>query len=439
MTGKDGTANLVAGYGAVDITPPVGEFCSFRLAPNKRSLGVHDRLHVHAVYLANGDAQLLLVSVDTVALVERIVREAKSAISDRTDVPVSHILVAATHTHNGAELLGEEPFANISRQVARVVDGAARAARTAIDEKFRARIGWGHVELPGVAKNRFQNRLDGGNVDLVDDRLDFLKFEDADGNHRGILWHFAAHPTAAMKAEYLSSADYYGIANAAIVERLGGFSVFFNGACGNVNPVLDERSFEKAKRIGLQVASPLIQCVPRTKAAGVACLAVEETRIDIPLTTKRTTLERPDDRDAILAYFREIGERAIAPEDYDREWPAYNALRASWWRHKLLDEFSDTESESMPLQGARILDHVILTVPGEIFVEFQLALQESFVGNRAMIFGYANGYVGYIPDPESFEHDFYETNPSFVHRAGKHAGTKILAAGEELVRRILET
>ena len=168
--------NIVAGYGVVDITPPVGEFCSFRLAPNKRSLGVHDNLSVHAFYLNNGKHSLCMISVDTGMMSKPIVKRVKAGITDKTGMPASQILVAATHTHNGAETHGEEPLVDNAIQINRVVEACIKAAETAFDEKSPARIGWGYVELPGFAKNRFQNAK-GGDVDRVDNRLDFLKVE----------------------------------------------------------------------------------------------------------------------------------------------------------------------------------------------------------------------------------------------------------------------
>ena len=440
MTGKKDHLELTAGYSSMDITPPVGEFCSFRLAPNKRSLGVHDKLYVHALYLEkyleNDDTKLLLVSVDVGIVTETLSEKIKSAIGKRTALPKSQIMVAATHTHNGAEVFGEEPLVDISVQTDRIVQSSAQSAAQAIENKFSARIGWGHIDLPGVAKNRFQDRLDKANVNLTDDRLDFLRIDDADGNYRGIVWHFAAHPTTAMKAEYMSSADYYGVTNKMVTESLGGFCVFFNGACGNINPVLGERNFEKAQDIGEQIALPLVDCIKHTETSGQAQLAITQTEIEVPLTTKRKDMKLPDDREEILAYFKEIEQRKIAPEDYDKDWPRYQKLRTSWWKHKLIDEFSDADSQTITLQAIRIADCLILTVPGEIFIELQLQLQEAFGNNRAMIFGYANGYMGYIPDEKSFEYDAYETSPSVAHRAGKSAGSKIIEAGEKLIRKL---
>ena len=424
-----------AGYGMVDITPPVGEFGSLRLAPNKRSLGVHDKLYANAFYLTNENQSLFMVSVDTAVLLESVVERIKAGIADKTGMPAWQILVAATHTHNGAELLGEEPFVDTTVQVDRVVEACIEAAETAFSEKFSARIGWGYLELPGFAKNRFQNGQ-GGDVGLVDDRLDFLKVEDEDGNYKGIVWHFAAHPTTCMRAGFLTSADYYGVANKLAVEKLGGFSVFFNGACGNINPELGRRTFERAAFYGKQIADKLAETVPQTKTVSEGCLASTQTCVEIPLTDKRKEMVLPDDRDEIMAYFKDIETREIAftEEAYEEHWELYQRLRCSWWRHKLVEEFGDIDSELVCIQAHRILDNLIVTAPGELFIELQFELQKAFDDNRAMLFGYANGYCGYVPDAKSFDADSYETNPTIMHRAGQYAGEKMIEKGIELLR-----
>ncbi|MCD4823954.1 MAG: hypothetical protein K8S55_05060 [Phycisphaerae bacterium] len=56
-----------------------------------------------------------------------------------------------------------------------------------------------------------------------------------------------------------------------------------------------------------------------------------------------------------------------------------------------------------------------------------------------MIFGYANRYVGYMADCNSFEYNMCEKNPSVAHLAGKYTGGTIIAAGEKLIRKNLET
>jgi len=442
MTEMDGretvSRQMYAGYGVIDITPSVGEFCSFRLAPNKRSLGVHDPLFAKVFYLANETNAFLMVSVDTGMVSAPLVEKIKEGITEKTALPASQILVASTHTHNGAETYGEEPLLDHTVQVNRVVEACIKAAEVAVKEKCPARIGWGHVELPGLAKNRFQN-AQGGDVDCVDDRLDFLKVEDENGRHMGIIWHFAAHPTTCMKAGYLSSADYYGVANKLVVEALGGFAVFFNGACGNINPELGKRTFERAAYYGQQIATPLIEAVPLTKTVSGGCLSSVQTSIEMPLTDKRKDMLLADDRDEIMDYFEQIESRKIpfTEEAYDNNWDLYQRLRCSWWKHKLIEELGDVDSDPICIQAHRILDHFIVATPGEMFVEFQLALQKAFKDRRAMIFGYANGYCGYVPDAKSFDADSYETNPTIMHRAGMYAGEQMMEIGKTLLETLI--
>ncbi|MCK5843236.1 MAG: hypothetical protein KAG97_00930, partial [Victivallales bacterium] len=108
-------------------------------------------------------------------------------------------------------------------------------------------------------------------------------------------------------------------------------------------------------------------------------------------------------------------------------------------RHKLVEDLGGVETETICIQAHRILNHLIVTVPGEIFIEFQIDLQEKFKNNRVMIFGYANGYCGYIPDSKSYEIDTYETNPTIMQRAGQYAGEKMMLVGEELLNGLQES
>ncbi len=57
-------------------------------------------------------------------------RISAACITDKTGMPASQILVAATHTHNGAETHGEEPLVDNAIQVNRVVEVCIKAAET---------------------------------------------------------------------------------------------------------------------------------------------------------------------------------------------------------------------------------------------------------------------------------------------------------------------
>lgn len=427
-----------AGYGVCDITPPVGEFGSFRLAPNKRSLGVHDKLYTHALYLENGTGRILLVSVDCPGLSDDTVSSIKDELFRAVDsLEEAQILIAATHTHNGAETAGEEPLIDISAQIERVRGGIVKAASEAFENRFPARAAWGAADLPGIAKNRFAVRT-GGDESNVDNRADFLKIEGEDGSYKGILWHFAAHPTSCMKAGYMNSADYYGAANRIIAEKLGGFCFFFNGACGNINLELGERNFERSEFFGARIAEKLLPEIPQTKTNSNIELKSASVEISIPLTEKIPDTTSLPSKEEIFEYFENIDSMDITPDEYEKYWPRYQTCRTTWWRYMLSDLLREKKSEEIKIAAHRIGNTLILAVPGEIFIELQFRLQEAFDADRAVIFGYSNGFHGYIPDPDSYEIDSYETIPTIFHRAGKDAGAKIIREGVKLIESLTQ-
>ncbi|MBN1349395.1 hypothetical protein JXJ21_08295 [candidate division KSB1 bacterium] len=420
-----------AGYACEKITPEPGSFGSFRLAPNKRSLGIHDTLWAQALFLSSGESRLMLLSLDVGMLEESTTNLIKSGICRAAGLLPQEITISATHTHNAAEVFCEEPGTRAIRQLEKVEARAVAAAESAFENQFIARLGWGAVECPGLAKNRFQDRI-GGDIDKVDNRLDFLRIDDAAGSFKGLIWHFAAHPTTAMRAEYHSSADFCGEVNRYIRSTTGGFSMFFNGACGNINLELGERSFVNAAFFGKKIADSILAALPSTPTHEIVHLRSKQVEIQIPLTSKRSEIGLAGDIDEISAYFDDIEKQIIEPEAYDSAFSLYRRLRTSWWKHKLVQGYSEKEFETITIQAHRILDTLILTIPGELFIELQFELQQAMPGRRALIFGYSNGFIGYIPDPESFEIDTYETSPSYIHRAGKFAGMQMIRKGIEM-------
>jgi len=68
----------------------------------------------------------------------------------------------------------------------------------------------------------------------------------------------------------------------------------------------------------------------------------------------------------------------------------------------------------VPLQVLKIGSVAICALPGEPFVEIGLALKDSTLFQAIFPVALANGYFGYIPMEECFEHGGYEV------RASKH-------------------
>jgi hypothetical protein len=79
------------------------------------------------------------------------------------------------------------------------------------------------------------------------------------------------------------------------------------------------------------------------------------------------------------------------------------------------------------VQVFRIGEAYILSLPGELFVEYGLELSERLAPAPVLIAGYANDYIGYVTTPEAS--DGYEADSAIVPAE----------AGSMLVQALLET
>src|SRR5690349_12476102 len=93
-------ASLEIGAAETDITPPVGH----RMAgyfDERLATGTHDPLKAKALVLKQGDRQLALVFCDLVGVSLNVTTNARALASAKTGIPVSHIMICATHSHTG--------------------------------------------------------------------------------------------------------------------------------------------------------------------------------------------------------------------------------------------------------------------------------------------------------------------------------------------------
>ena len=89
---------LQAGFARVDITPPFGNdlsgYYERRLAD-----GTLDPLYLNAVAVTSGEETVILMAADYIGIRLAENKALRTRISERTGVPVDHILIAALHQH----------------------------------------------------------------------------------------------------------------------------------------------------------------------------------------------------------------------------------------------------------------------------------------------------------------------------------------------------
>ena len=446
-----------AGASTSNITPALGKGIvgNFGIPPPAKH--VHDQLHARTLALDDGMTQLVFVIVDNVAIKREVFDEAKRRIQEKTGLPVSNMLMSATHTHScigagggptgdelgwcdwdlGKELVGYQIFL-----VDRIVDGVL----VALNNLEPARIAWGAGEVPQHVFNRRWKmkepvispfgeeeivRMNPGiaNPDLLepsgptDPQIAFLSVQSIKGRPIALLANYSLHYVGGVPTGHLS-ADYFGYFADRVQQLLGAerqdppfVGIMSNGTSGDVNNI-DFRGpsekyppYGKMKLVADDAAEEILRVHKSIPYQDWVKLQVEQA--ELTLDVRRATPEMLAKADTILAI----------PESRQ---PMYHPLEKIFAESMLQMEREYPDKVEVILQAFRIGELNIAAIPFEVFAETGLEIKEKVPGGQTFTIGLANGWGGYLPTPEQHRLGGYETWFS-VNKVEKNASRKIVA------------
>ncbi|MBI4582108.1 MAG: neutral/alkaline non-lysosomal ceramidase N-terminal domain-containing protein [Planctomycetes bacterium] len=438
---------LRVGVSAVDITPPVGYRMSGYFI-ERVGTAVHDPLYAKALVLAQGDTRAVLVVCDLVGVPADVSSRARTAIAAKTGIPVAHIAVTATHTHTGPLYFGamrqslhdlavakdgKDPRESIDYPATlaeKIAEAAVRAAASARPATLDA----GSVrQEPTLSFNRRYLMKDGsvktnppqkpGLADIVrpvgpiDPDVGVVLVRDGDGDKvTAGLTVFAMHQDTTGGTEF--SADFAYYLERSLREAFGPdfISIFGIGTCGDINHCdLSAERRRKAAEIGPMLAATVRAAVPKLRRVEAVELAVRSTTVDVPLQSYPADRVEQAKKDLPL-----IGKGQLP---FLKEVEAY----------KIVD-LRQRKGPTTPLevQAIRISREVaIVTLPGEIFVEFGLAIKRASPFKTTLIIELANDNPAYIPTKQAFAEGGYETVNSRIAPGG---GEMLTEAAIELLK-----
>ncbi len=405
--GGDGATAFRAGTGVEQITPPleVGILMSSGRQAWEPFDGVRMPLEAKALVVEKGRRRVALVSLDLIGLAGEAVggtagfRDRVAAASHGA-IAADDLVLASTHTHSGPEsialsdLYQREGFrdwaAQLAERIGAAVEKAAASARPArlmaasrpaaglsVNRRIRTTRGIASV------RRKLPPEVVIGPEGPVDDEVRVAALVDGSRRAVAILVNFTAHPVLEMCIKQVSP-DYPG-EMAREVERRhpGATALFFQGACGNINPPNGPRSAAAAREYGRRLAA-----------------IVEEALGDL----------RPVDG---------------------------NALELAWRTVRLPARTVTGEPQAEPMTtrigAARIGEAAFVFLPGEPFVEIGLAIRKASPFGFTAVVGYADDYIGYIPTDRAFAAGGYEIGPGRWSRLAPGSEPIVRRAGIELL------
>ncbi|MDE3259806.1 MAG: neutral/alkaline non-lysosomal ceramidase N-terminal domain-containing protein [Gemmatimonadota bacterium] len=445
------TNQLRAGAATVDITPPLGTHLAGSGAGEHRPAEtVMDRLFARAVVFESGGRRVCLVILDLTIVTQDYTDRIRAAIAERTGIAPEAIMVQATQTHSAPSLgyfMLDQDFPLENSEQTEYLRGAERAygdraAAAAVEAAVEAagrlqpaRIGLGRGVLGDLAFNRRGIRRDGtiimparpgreerpfGNTDVcylegpMDPEVGVCCVRDLDERPLAFLLHYTCHPVNAFshRDTYRAvSADWPGAWTREMEQCFGSEAVplVVNGCCGNINPrhPFDSDYRPDHRRMGRELARMTERIVHNTPVADTDTLSNRVDTFCLPF--REIPAERLREVDAILS---ENPQPPRGPDgNVDPRW-----FRAASTRSVELCRERDAEF-SYEIQAFRIGDLCVIGLPGEPFVEGQLALKTNSPAPYLFPAHVTTHYVGYLPTREAYNRGGHEANEDVTYWA----------------------
>ena len=398
----------------VDATPPLGSPCAYRLAER-----ILDPLSARGIIILSDEDPIVLCAVDWIGIGNEGHDAWREALASAAGTNVHRVSVHVLHQHDAptfdlsAEaLLADQGLGGKMFDMTfarRTIESAAAAVREAMSSPVEiTHLGLGQAKVEKVASNRRILGPDGKvkyvrysscrNPDIIaapegviDPNLKLIAFYHNDRPIASITY-YATHPQSYYR-EGDVSADFVGMARAMRESELPGVAhIHFNGAGGNVAAgKYNDGSHDNRPVLAGRLAAGMRS----------AWNAVKKVRIDaddvawnwVPVSIPpRDTLDADQLRSILKNENAKPAERTRAARDL-----AF--LLRTTGGHKI-------EISCLRLGNARVLQ-----MPGELFVEYQLAAQAMRPDLFVCMAAYADYGPGYIGTKIAYGQGGYETGP----------------------------
>ena len=428
---------LTAGVARLDITPPLGMRLQGGMRRVEPADGIESRLLATALVIADSDTRIVIVDCDLIGFDLPLAWEIRRGIGQRVGAPATNVLLGCTHTHNGpatsrGNLGGPHDIPvrpgeteALDCYIANLVRQLVGLAAMAEADRRPARVGAGS-DSADVAVNREELQdgvvVVGRNPHGASDRsVDILRVDDLAGDPLAVIVSYAAHPVVMGFSQCRYSQDYPGVVRRVVEGATGATCLFLTGAAGNQacwSFLQDD--WGEQKRMGGRIAGaalnaffrietrPHTEVRERGKSLSLIALYHKEfgegpthqvlrtahgvARVPLqPLPTIADAQARLAEAESLLAQYTERGEPTSVTV------PQQIVVR---WAKGVLAQVRAGEPDQVleyPIAGYRIDDFVLLSMPGEPFVEIQLGVKERSRAAHTMFAGYANGVIAYVP------------------------------------------
>ena len=398
----------------IDASPPIGDPLTYDSTANVWDLG----LRAKGIVLIGSGQPIVLCAVDWIGIANESQDAFKEALASAAGTVPERVAVHALHQHDapisdfGAEKIlldaGLDPEAfegSFDREVIRRLEAAIKIAVT--QTQPITHVGLGEAEVYEVASNRRIIGPEGKAIfsrtsstrdstmralpeGLIDPMIQLVSFWNGD-EPLSVLSYYATHPQSYYLTK-VANPDFPGVARffrqLAVPSAL---HVHFNGAGGNITAgKYNDGAHENRLLLAERMADGMKRAWEATKRHPI-------TAADVAWGLESVTLP-PKDNVAQI-------EEQMSTEGY--RFLSNNMIKLAWLKRVQAGKTIDISC--LTLGPARILH-----MPGELFVEYQLAAKAERPDLFVAMAAYGDYGPFYIGTAEAYDQGGYEANVSPV-------------------------
>ena len=401
-----------------DVTPPLGSpLCHGNVS---NVVTIVDPLTARGVVLLAAEQKpIVLCAVDWVANSNSGYDEWRKALAEAAGTTVERVAVHTVHQHDtpGCDFSTEELLAaqGLTNKFSNVpfareaITRTARAAHEAVRQpKAVTHIGIGQAKVERFASNRRVPGPDGKvkyvrmsacrdpkvraePEGVIDPVVRVLSFWDGD-QPRAVLSYYATHPQSYYGRGGVS-ADTIGIARAMREAALSGVPhIHFDGAGGNVTAgKYNDGSPENRSILAQRLARGMEEAWKATRKSPLCAADIEWRVRPVALPLREELADEAPALKMLADASAKFRDRARA------------ARQLAWARRCKAGHRID-------LSCLRLGSASVLHMPGELFVEYQLAAQQMRPDTTVCVAAYGDDGCGYIGTEIAYSQGGYETS-----------------------------
>lgn len=403
---------LKAGLFSIDVSPTVGKPLAYD--PTK---GTEDPLSFKGVVLIGDDKPIVLGAIDWIGVANDGQKMFREAIAEAAGTTVDRVEVHALHQHDAPScdpsahaLLEPLGIADEFLDIDLARDAVARSAEAVKKAVAEARpvshVGLGEGIVEKVASNRRVMGPDGKVAHVrwsatkapeiraapegtIDPKLKMISLWDGEEPIVAMTF-YATHPQSYYRTG-LASADFPGIARDQRQEATGIPHIHFNGASGNITAgKYNDGATENRQILADRVRAGMDKAWEATVKSPIKAADLDWKVVPVALPID----PRLDEEEL---------EKTVNNEEAPSRQRYVAARCLVWLRRCKNGETVNTSRLSLGDKGRALF------MPGELFVEYQLAAQKLRPDLFVAMAAYGEYGPGYIGTKEAYSQGGYET------------------------------